>query len=373
MKKILFFVTFLFTLSLCFQAVLAAGGNAADPLISLSYLEGLFRQNAESSIDSAINSADQALLRDAETSWDAIASKVTTASQQKIAAEPQEITLNEGNSVSGADGLFLTPLAGNLCITIPTGTVIDVTTGQEVSDQTILSVNHRYLVAEDSYATCTAATPTAILSYQGIYEISTDNASIDFYGTAQALRTLNLFRGSGSGIGSGFDLHCIPTRAEALVMFIRLLGEETDALSCTFSHPFTDVPAWMDRYAAWAWEKGYTNGISETMFGSSQHISAVEYQEFLLRALGYSTAGVDDYQTSMERALLCGALTDAEYLLLSQSPFLRAHVAYLSYYNLDTMLQGRLTTLAQSLKQRGIMTDDQLKQARTLVTSPRLH
>lgn len=373
MKKVFSLVAIFFTLLLCFQAVLASGGDANDPLISLSFLEGLFTQNTENSIDSALNSADQTLYSDVEKSWDTVASTVITASQQKIASVPQEITLNQGNSVSGADGLFVTPLAGNICAVITAGTVIDATTGEEIPDGTALTVNHRYLVAEDSFASFISTSPTAILSYQGVYQISDNNSVADFYGTALALRALNLFRGSGSGIGSGFDLHATPTRAEALVMFIRLLGEEADALSCTFSHPFTDVPAWMDRYAAWAWEKGYTNGISETKFGTSQQISAVEYQEFLLRALGYSTAGVDDYRTSMERALLCGALTDAEYLILSQSPFLRAHIAYLSYYNLDTMLHGHLTTLAQHLEQQGVITSSQLQQARTAVTSPRLH
>ena len=155
-------------------------------------------------------------------------------------------------------------------------------------------------------------------------------------------------------------------------MFIRILGEEDDALACTYEHPFTDVPEWLDRYAAWAWYQGYSNGIGNNLFGTTQPVSAVEYQEFLLRALGYSVAGVDDYLTSLERALEHGALTDAEYFLLMDSTFLRAHVAYLSYYNLDTLVSGTYMTLAQQLQQQNIFTFQQLVRAREYVSSSRL-
>lgn len=43
-------------------------------------------------------------------------------------------------------------------------------------------------------------------------------------------------------------------------MLIRLLGEESEALTCTAYQPFTDVPDWALPYAAYAYSKGYTNG-----------------------------------------------------------------------------------------------------------------
>ena len=155
-------------------------------------------------------------------------------------------------------------------------------------------------------------------------------------------------------------------------MFIRILGEEQAALTWQYTHPYTDVPAWADRYVAWAHHQGYTNGISATLFGSSQAITATQYEEFLLRALGYSTAGVEDYTTALSRARDLGILTEGEFQMLSQDTFLRAYVAYISYYALDVPLRGTEQTLALRLQAAGLFSEYQLATARILVDSSRL-
>ena len=52
---------------------------------------------------------------------------------------------------------------------------------------------------------------------------------------------MHLFQGSFTGYGDGYDLEVAPTRLQALIMFIRVLGEENDALAYTGSTPFTDI------------------------------------------------------------------------------------------------------------------------------------
>ena len=42
---------------------------------------------------------------------------------------------------------------------------------------------------------------------------------------------MHLFQGSYTGYGQGFDLEAAPTRLQALIMFIRVLGEESEALA----------------------------------------------------------------------------------------------------------------------------------------------
>ncbi|MBQ5355183.1 MAG: hypothetical protein IIU08_04870, partial [Clostridia bacterium] len=59
--------------------------------------------------------------------------------------------------------------------------------------------------------------------------------------TAAALKSLGLFRGVSD---TNFDLNRAPTRVEALVMLIRTLGKESEALGGNWTHPFTDVPSW---------------------------------------------------------------------------------------------------------------------------------
>ncbi len=65
----------------------------------------------------------------------------------------------------------------------------------------------------------------------------------DYDGVAEELKTLGLFQGGDSG----FDLDRAPTRVEAAVMMVRLLGAEEQALSQfsegTITHPFLTFPA----------------------------------------------------------------------------------------------------------------------------------
>lgn len=371
MKRALFIAAALLTAALCLTAALASGGSAADPLVSLSYLEGLFSQSVELSVDTMLTDADEALRNDLQQQLDAMAASVSAASGQNYTPTAMEVTCKKGDALIGPTGLTVIPLSGEIRVDTD-GVVVDATEGKEVSSGTILSAKHRYIVAESSTAHFTTVSPTATLSYQGSYAFSLSSNSPDYFSIACALQELDLFRGTSTSFGQGFDLHLTPTRAESLVMFIRLLGEEDEALACTYDHPFTDVPAWVDRYVAWAYHQGYSNGVGATKFGTSDKVRAVEYQEFLLRALGYSVAGVHDYATSLERALDRGALTGSEYQMLKNDAFLRAHVAYLSYYSLDMILSGSQQTLARQLMNAGVFSSAQLASAKQLVNSSRL-
>ena len=80
---------------------------------------------------------------------------------------------------------------------------------------------------------------------------------------ADRLHDLGLFRGTGSG----YALDKTATRMQGLIMLIRLLGEEDEALACTDPCPFTDVAAGdPSRYTAYAYAKGYTTGTTATTF-----------------------------------------------------------------------------------------------------------
>jgi len=344
-------------LVLCLTAAWASGGDAGDPLVSLSYLEGAFSQSLETAINTRLDAADKEV-RDNVRRLSGLTAGETA-------------TLKEGDVLTGSTGFLFTPLGGDVRLSVSGGAVVDVTAGREASPG-LLERGHRYLVAENASAEFTVDSPAAVAAWEGGGVLTLSNGP-DYYAIAKALRSLDLFRGSGSGIGEGFDLYLAPTRGEGLVMFIRLLGEEADALACMDSHPFTDVPEWLDPYAAWAWRQGYSNGVSATQFDPDAPISAVEYVELLLRALGCSAAGAYDYSTSLERALDCGALTGGEYALLTRSPFRRAHAAYLSYYSLDTTVSGTRQTLAQRLAAKGLLTEEQLASARAQAETSRLN
>ena len=351
-------------LLLCLTALTAAG-NGEDPLISLSYLTGDFSATLDAAISAKLDASDEAI----RAGWSQTPPSDGSAEAPGISGLVER-TLKEGDVLSGSTGLSLTPLGGDVRLDAA-GAVVDVTEGAEVSSGQLLRQNHRYIVAEDAAVSFVVASPAAVVSYEGGGTLALSLAP-DYYAMSCALRERNLFQGSGSGIGEGFDLYKAPSRGEGLVMFLRILGEEEQALASGGGHPFTDVPGWLDPYVSWAYQRGYANGIAAGKFGCTQPISAIEYEEFLLRALGYSTVGVDDYSTSLERALACGALTAGEYEVLRSGGFLRAHVAYISYYALDMPVNGSENTLAQRLTAAEVMTEEQLVQARSQVNSSRI-
>ena len=356
MKKALTAAALFLALCLCLTAALASGGEAGDPLVSLSYLEGTYSKALDEAIGLRLDESDQAV-RNA-------VGRMDRSGQAGSAA------LNEGDVLSGSAGMAFTLLGGEVRLDVSGGAVVDVTEGRE-ADAGLLTKGHRYLAAEDASVQFTVVSPAAVASWEG-GGVLVPSDGPDYCAIAAALRTLGLFRGSGSGIGEGFDLYLEPTRGEALVMFIRLLGEEDEALACTDGHPFADVPAWLDPYVAWAWRQGYSNGVSDTAFDPDRPVSAQEYVELLLRALGYSAAGEYDYMTSLDRAADCGALTRGESSFLAGVPFRRAHVAYISYYSLDAAVSGAEQTLAQRLAAAGRLTERQLADARSGVESLRL-
>lgn len=137
--------------------------------------------------------------------------------------------------------------------------------------------------------------------------------------TATKLAELGLFKGVGEG---RTDLDRVPTRIEALVMTIRLMGAEDEALSSEAKHPFQDVPAWADRYVAYAYDTGLVRGISATEFGAAQTADAAMCLAFALRAVGIDP----DAEDAWDEAAVLAAAKDAKLLPegVDTETFLRA-------------------------------------------------
>ena len=351
-------------------AALAAGGDSSDPLISLDYLQSVFLPKANAQIDSRLDASDSAAYGKAEETWRAALAAAEANVGARRADVFTEAQLKQADILTGPTGLQVIVLAGSVNVQFSSGAVVDVTNGSEVKSGAGLTVNHRYLVAEDTTARFTAAGKTAVVSYCGPFVLSPSSAT-DYPAMAASLKSLGLFRGSDTGYGQGFDLEKAPTRMEALIMLIRLLGEEDAALRCTASHPFTDVPAWANAYAAYAYSMGYSNGMSATAFGTTTAASAEMYTEFLLRALRYSSTAQIDITDAPERAYFAGVLTAGEVSALRTGTFLRADVVYLSYYALETNQSGG-GALSDALIARGVFTADAYSASRAAVTSERI-
>jgi len=113
---------------------------------------------------------------------------------------------------------------------------------------------------------------------------------------AQALYELGLFKGTGTRDDGTpiFDLDKTPTRNQAIIMLVRLLGKEEEALAGTWDIPFTDVTEAMRPYIGYAYTNGLTNGTSATTYGGTNLIKPNQYIAFVLRSLGYVSG--EDFQ-----------------------------------------------------------------------------
>lgn len=176
---------------------------------------------------------------------------------------------------------------------------------------------------------------------------ATSPAQSTYEDYANSLAPLGVFVGTGSG----YELDRAPTRVEGLVMLIRLLGVEDEALAMKSTKaPFTDVPNWARGYVAYAYANDLTKGVSRTKFGSTNNMEAKAFVTFLLRSLGYrDSAGDFSYTNALSFAKGINLLDNSTYSTISASTFLRKHVAKTAYDTLKFPMKGRDVPLINSL------------------------
>ena len=355
-------------LALLVFAGLAVAAGADDPLVSLSYLTGTFFPLAEQRVQERIDASGQVVY--------------TTLAEDLRAPENVEPALSlvpawteqrfkQFDRLEGSTGSQWLLLAGEAQLGISAGAVVDVTDGVEISAGEPLKLRHRYLAAEDAAVTVLINSKTAVVNYCGPHRLSSAPTP-DYNAIALALRELDLFRGTDVAYGDGFDLESTPTRIQALIMLIRLLGEEDAALRSTAENPFPDVPAWAERYTAYAFAMGYTAGVENGNFAPNREANAGMYTEFVLRALGYSSTAQADVRTAPERGMMAGVLTAGERDALQAGEFLRSDVAYLSWYALSAVLPSGTQTLHERLENTGVFTPAAYADALRQVTTSRL-
>lgn len=186
---------------------------------------------------------------------------------------------------------------------------------------------------------------------------------------ALLLKALGLFQGVGTNPdgSTNFDLARAPSRTEALVMLIRLLGKDAEANGGSWKHPFTDVPGWANEEVGYAYEKGLTKGSSATTFGTGT-ASAQMYLTFVLRALGYSDAEGGQFTWDKPEALArsVGILPESVHL----GNFMRADVVLISEAALSARLKDSDMTLLEKLTKEGAVTPPGESEFAKALTAP---
>lgn len=385
MKKVIVFLLAGAILAGC-VGVYASGGTAADPLVSLSYLNSTFLPSMEqqmvSRIDSKVQGAYQSALDSLNASHSGylaqIGGSVGEAETETSALTGQRF--KRGDVVTLSTGTTVMLMAGSASVSYAMGgAAVDMTAGQELPSGGSLPAFHRVLAGENTTAAVTITSDTAVLAVEGHGALST-SGNVDYNALADALYRVGLFQGTGTAYGSGYDLEVVPTRIVGLVMFLRLQGKEADALAYSGANPFVDTPAWCDRYVAYAYAMGLTRGVGtdadgRLCFNPNAAISAGEYMTFLLRALGYTDSGSlaeFSWQTALSFAQNMGVINSAEYSMLTSGSFLRAQVVYLSFFSLSVPLKDGSGTLLDKIVASGGADALSLYTVVDSVTVPRL-
>lgn len=363
-------------------AVLATGGSSTDPLVSLSYITNTYLADITTQADTRIDTTTQTTYQSALDSLESLQSDYLEQATELSggATVLSDCRVKKNDVITMEVGASVMLLAGDAVVTTSAGGVlVDVTSGQSISSGSALTATHRYIVGEGGEAALSITSDTAVVALAGTSEYLS-STQVDYNALADALKEMGMFNGGDVSYGSGYELERAPTRIEALIMFLRMMGEESAALSYTGECPFVDVPDWCKSYTGYAYAMGYTKGVGtdasgQLMFGTTNTSSATEYVTFIMRALGYSDSGdVSDFDwfTTLTKATEYGVLTTQEYQMLSEGDFLRAQVVYLSYYALTTPMKGSSETLLASLNAKGTVNATMIQLIMNGVTVSRL-
>ena len=117
----------------------------------------------------------------------------------------------------------------------------------------------------------------------------------DGQAAAEKLHALGLLAGIGKNADGSvnFDVGGKLTRAQAITQIVRFLGMEKTATASTYTHPFTDLPAWAVPYVGYAYTNGITKGVSATKFGTDDRMADASFLTLILRVLGYDDSKGD--------------------------------------------------------------------------------
>lgn len=372
-------------------AVSASGGagTAQDPVATLSYIQTKFIPGINDYLNSKFSSELGIKYAEADSRFEKIIKENNiTQNSADILESVTYMTymqLLDSGIYSSSDGKKAITLNENERLVIGQFSSFTVTGGRALigGDATHAFVNAtagarslvnsyasrltRYIVAEEGIVTVLASDGPVTLYVEGTYQRVPVFVpqNID---KAAALKDIYLFMGSNKG----FELNRPATRLEALILFLRLIGEENQALAYNGKHPFTDVPFWANdtanKYVAYAYDMGYTKGVSVKLFGTRNIVTAEQYMTFVLRALGYVDGTDFQWEESIDKSIQYGILSPSDKDMLHRRGFYRDLVVYVSCNSLFATKKGTNTQLLTTLIQKGLVTDLQAQEFKNKVS-----
>jgi len=265
---------FLLVLALLFCAAPAAlagnAGTVTDPLASLSYITDTFIPTLLSEFKASVASKLGTVHDEAEAKLDSAYDSAVMrlgAPGYTLSDSFTAIDLENGGTVSMLTGGMFTLTSGTAKVTVTKGTVINISTGEEVPSGTALTPYQRYFCAEDTEAVFTASGNASCL-VDGYYStkstvppISTSFSDVQegvwFYNAVHYCVNTGLFEGMGDGT---FAPASNMNMAQLLQILYRMAGGDTSNSS----------PYWYSAAFDWSVRAGL---ITEAEFSPTANVT----------------------------------------------------------------------------------------------------
>lgn len=381
MRKTIYSLTAIFTVLIFTFTALGAPGGKDDPLVTVEYLESIFMSPFKTTLDKKDSAAVSSLknrvddmIKEYDASLDsslneeaivkaAVEKSVADKIKSEILSKAVSVSLMKGEKVTARMGTKMIITSGSALLFGNSGDAVNLTRGDNAHVGTKAPLNTNYFFASDKTSGFEALEDnTSVLIYgqytkTGLYEpVNTKYAS--------ALYDLGLFRGTNDG----FDLHKKGDRLQGLIMLIRLMGKENEALAHSGNTPFKDLTGWLEghKYIGYGYDNGITKGTNteNTTFSPSVELDARMYYTFVLRALGYDdNAGDFHWEKSSAKAIELGLITEAEQREIEKNGLYRDYIVKISYNALKVRMKGNGQTLGQKLIGDGVFTQEQYNRA----------
>ena len=268
---------------------LAAPGDANDPLISRSYITEQFRSAFSLSARSMMDFALGRLTEKYSLLPSNNGLPAGSFSLKKLSAG-ENVNLSMGGSIILVDG--------SARLTIGSGTMINITTGQTVDSGGELIRGNRYMAAENTSASV-AMTLAGSVALDGDAVVGEAPASAAFsdvpaghwaFEYVRQLADLKIVSGRGEG---KFDPDGAMTRAD----FVTILGRMHDVDTSKYpSSGFSDVAngQYYTPYVQWASDNGIVSGYGDGKFGPSDRIQRSQMALIVVRYARFAGIPLSD-------------------------------------------------------------------------------
>ena len=381
MRKTIYSLTIALIVLIFTFTSLGGPGGADDPLVSVEYLEKIFMSpfkimledkdndaiaDSKDFVDESIEVIDNAAassVNEEELVKTAVRKAVADKVKSELLSTATNVNLLAGEKVTARTGTKMVITSGEAMLFGVKGDAINLTRGGLANVGTKAPLNTHYFFAADNTSGFEATVDNTNILVFGQYKKTALYEPVNTK-YAQALYDLGLFRGTNDG----FDLHKKGDRLQGLIMLIRLMGYEDEALAHSGQTQFTDLTGWFEghKYIGYGYENGITKGTNteNTTFSPSMELDEKMYYTFVLRALGYDDGAGDFHweKTSESKAVELGLITKAEQAEIAENGLYRDYIVKISYNALKAKIKGTNQTPAQKLISDGVFTQNTYNQ-----------